>query len=95
MKIFSISLIQVDVQPAKVVSAVYELASFSYFQRGRCVLQCVQFRSNCREWIELMQQSPTLPNSIQEFMTFFSKTLAERTKQPGQRQSVENQGTSR
>lgn len=31
-------------------------------------------------------------SSIQEFMTFFSKTLAERTPNPGSRQSVEQDG---
>jgi synaptobrevin family protein YKT6 len=64
MKIFSVTVIQIDSKPSKILASEYELSSFGYFQRG----------------------------SIQEFMNFFSKTLAERTPNPGDRQSVENQG---
>lgn len=63
MKIFSITIIQINRTPSQIISGEYELVSFGYFQRS----------------------------SIQEFMNFFSKTLADQTPQPGQRQSVENQ----
>ncbi|ORX80672.1 synaptobrevin-like protein ykt6, partial [Basidiobolus meristosporus CBS 931.73] len=62
MKIYAISVLQVDCKPVHELASEYELSSFGFFQRG----------------------------SVQEFMSFFAKTISERTS-PGQRQSVEQE----
>lgn len=51
----------------------------------RCLAKATRCESNARRFVS---------RSVEEFMTFFSRTLAERTAL-GQRQSVEEQGALR
>lgn len=78
MKILSIVIVRREPSPAKILCSEFDLSSFNFFQKTRQISYFVEV--NILHCI-----------SGQEFLTFFSVTLSERTP-PGVRQSVEQEG---
>lgn len=90
MKLYSLCVIYKGATKANLLKAAYDLSSFSFFQRSRCVYMFFHV------WIA--KRMAILPKvtfvfciSVQEFMTFTSALIVERSTQ-GSRASVKEQG---
>lgn len=122
MKLYSLSILYKGPNKANLLKAAYDLSSFSFFQRSRCVcliISNMSVRQNIftislaflvalqEIWSWTLIIGSRLPNStslcvflgwrcfvfcsVQEFMTFTSALIVERTTQ-GSRASVKEQG---
>ena len=80
-------IIKNESKPAHELCAEKDLSAYSRFTRTKYVYFLRAGGGRGRQWII----SLTWRYSYGEFMTLFSKTVAERTR-PGQRQDVEEQG---
>lgn len=84
MKIFSIVLVRKDPTGSRIIACEYDLSSFGFFQRSQYLSQCVASPGTLTSFV--------CPR-MQEFMAFFSRTIAERTER-GVRQTVEEDSMS-
>lgn len=96
MKILSISVLASPKsagQPAVVLASASDVSSFGFFQRARCVAgdsggSSVGGRTLTTTASARSAGCSVAPSDHSQFLTFMSKTVAERTT-PGQRQSVQ------
>lgn len=97
MKLYSLCVIYKGATKANVLKAAYDLSSFSFFQRSGCVnrffrvwilksMAILTFNS-----VDSQKHLCFLLLSVQEFMTFTSALIVERSTQ-GSRASVKEQG---
>lgn len=108
MKLYSLSILYKGATKSNLLKAAYDLSSFSFFQRSRCVSLTKRNSFYC----SLLTRASHITGSIyftifkcfllytkycfglfsiQEFMTFTSALIVERTSQ-GTRASVKEQG---
>ncbi|KAH8193818.1 hypothetical protein TruAng_012015 [Truncatella angustata] len=86
MKLHYIGIIQNEQKPGVELVAEKELSAYSRFTRNKYDTLARPYRCLGRSHGVMRKRA----NSYGEFMTMFSKTVAERTR-PGQRQDVEEQ----
>lgn len=89
MKLYSLSILHKGATRANLLKAAYELTSFGFFQRSRwdspAPIHCLVPLCLCSSY------SLCVCCSVQEFMTFTSALIVERSTQ-GSRASVKEQG---
>ncbi|KAI4156556.1 MAG: hypothetical protein LQ340_000164 [Diploschistes diacapsis] len=92
MKLFYIGIIKNESKPAVELAVEKDLSSYSRFTRNNSLSSPLQNpHLLLHPTIPSSTNLPPLPPySYAEFMTLFSKTVAERTR-PGQRQDIEEQ----
>lgn len=113
MKLYSLSILYKGATKSNLLKAAYDLSSFSFFQRSRCVSLTKRNSFYCSSlFLRVLTCASHITGSIyftiskcfllytkycfglfsiQEFMTFTSALIVERTSQ-GTRASVKEQG---
>ena len=89
VSVFAILVFAKKGESAVELAAEKELSQFGYFQRGRCDMTHHGIYCDSRGTDGILVSDC----SIGEFMSFFARTVVERTA-PGTRQSVKEQSTS-